>query len=271
MPDYDHLKVDETDGIVTVEIFRHARKNALSRALMAELTGVAQAYRTASHVRAVILRGSDTFFSAGADITVFDERPGGSAELGHTRSLIELREWALSGPDMCKAWDEMEPVTIAAIEGACFGGAVALVLCCDFRIAGNDAVFRLPEVPLGINMSWRTLPRLTTLVGPSRAKRFTIFGEPTGAERLLEWGMVDELVSARKSADEAKQWAAKLAALPPMPVRMTKEAINAAANANHHASTFMDRDQFLLTFMSQDLDEGLAAFREKRSPKFTGN
>ena len=80
---------------------------------------------------------------------------------------------------MCQAWEEIEPVTIAAIEGFCVGGGVALAMACDFRIAGAGAMMRLPEVPLGINMSWRSLPRLATIAGPSRAKRFTIFGEPT--------------------------------------------------------------------------------------------
>lgn len=171
---------------------------------------------------------------------------------------------------MCKAWEEIEPVTIAAIEGYCVGGAAALVLCCDFRIVGEGAMMRLPEVPLGINMSWRTLPRLTTIAGPSRAKRFAIFGEATPSERLLEWGMVDEIVSKGGAFEEAKAWAEKLARLPPLPVRMTKEAINASANANHHATTYMDRDQYLLTFMSEDFKEGVTAFFEKRDPKFQG-
>jgi enoyl-CoA hydratase len=130
---------------------------------------------------------------------------------------------------------------------------------------------RLPEVPLGMNMSWRSLPRLTTLVGPARAKRFTIFGEAADAETLLAWGLVDELVGAGAAEVAAQRWAQKVAALPPLPVRMAKEAINATANANHHASSFMDRDQFLLTMGSDDLQEGVSAFLGKRAPSFKGN
>jgi enoyl-CoA hydratase len=266
MSDYKHLLVEQIGGIVTVRINRAEARNALNGRLMRELTDVARQFRTDPSVRAVILTGGDAFFSAGADLSEAGEGGGDRPK----PTLLELREAVLAGPDMCKAWEEIEPVTIAAIEGYCVGGACALVLCCDFRIMGDGAMMRLPEVPLGINMSWRTLPRLATIAGPSRAKRFTMFGEPTGASRCLEWGMADEVVAKGCAYAEAKAWADKIAALPPLPIRMTKEAINVAAGANHHASTFMDRDQYLLTFMSEDFKEGVRAFFEKRKPDFTG-
>ncbi len=130
---------------------------------------------------------------------------------------------------------------------------------------------RLPEVPLGINMSWRSLPRIAALVGPARAKRFVMFGEAASAATCLDWGFCDEVVVDGEALAAAQTWAAKLAALPPLPVRMTKEAIDAVTKAGHHAATFMDRDQFLLTSRSSDFQEGVAAFLEKRSPKFTGD
>jgi hypothetical protein len=75
----------------------------------------------------------------------------------------------MAGPDLCRAWEEIEAVTIAAIEGYCLGGALrARAWPCDFRIIGEGAYLRLPEVPLGINMSWNSVPRVTTLAGPSR-------------------------------------------------------------------------------------------------------
>jgi enoyl-CoA hydratase len=270
MSDYKHLTVDEADGIVTVQLNREPERNALNGRLMKELTEFAQAYRTKSSVRAIILRGSNKFFSAGADLGSVDTDQAGEGSEPVKPNLMEMREAILAGPDMCKAWEELEPVTIAAIEGYCVGGAAALVLCCDFRIVGESAMMRLPEVPLGINMSWRTLPRLVAVAGPSRAKRFTIFGEATEAETLLRWGMADEKVADGEAFNEAQRWAQRLAALPPLPVRMTKESVNATANALNHATTFMDRDQYLLTFMSEDFKEGVTAFFEKRTPKFEG-
>jgi enoyl-CoA hydratase len=177
----------------------------------------------------------------------------------------------MAGPDMCRAWEEIEAVTIAAIEGYCIGGAAALAVACDFRVMGAEAYLRLPEVPLGINMSWRSIPRIAALVGPSRAKQFVMFGEPCDARRCAEWGFADEVVEKGGSLEAARRWAAKVAALPPLPIRMTKEAVNAVTTATAQASIYMDRDQYLLASHSADFREGVAAFREKRPGKFSGN
>jgi enoyl-CoA hydratase/carnithine racemase len=136
---------------------------------------------------------------------------------------------------------------------------------------GEGAYMRLPEVPLGMNMSWRTLPKLVALAGPSRAKQYVMFGEAADAQRCLDWGMADEVVDTGGALAAARRWAKKVAALPPLPVRMTKEAINAIASAGAQASIYMDRDQFLLASRSADYREGVAAFREKRPGKFTGD
>ena len=264
--DYQHLLVTAEDGIVTARLNRPAERNALNPRLMQELTYFAREHRLKHDVRAVILAGGAEFFSAGADLTASALAPGAARP-----SLLELRETVMAGPDMCRAWEEIEAPTIMAVEGYCVGGACALALCCDFRVVSTTAQMRLPEVPMGINMSWHSLPRLTTLVGPARAKQFTMFGEFANAATMAEWGMVDEVVQAGAADGAAMRWALRLAALPPLPIRMTKESINAVANANHHASTFMDRDQFLLTFATEDLKEGIAAFMQKRKPSFKGN
>ena len=146
----------------------------------------------------------------------------------------------------------------------------ALVLSCDFRVMGEGAYLRLPEVPLGMNMSWRSIPKIVALVGPSRAKQFVMFGEAVDAEKSLAWGFADEATPKREALAAARRWAAKVAALPPLPIRMTKEAVNAITAATAHASIYMDRDQYLLAARSDDFREGVAAFREKRPGKFTG-
>lgn len=260
---WNRIVVSRDGPVAEVRLDRPAARNALNTALMVELTEFARAIRRRSDLVAVILTGTDRYFSAGADLAAQGER--------RRPTLLETREAVMAGPDMCEAWEEIEAVTLVAIEGYCIGGGGALAVACDFRIMGEGAYLRLPEVPLGINMSWRSIPRITALVGPSRAKRFVMFGEPVDAATCLDWGFCDEVAPAGQALAAARAWAAKLAALPPLPVRMTKEAVDAAVKGGHHAATFMDRDQYLLTSRSADFREGVAAFLEKRPARFEGD
>jgi enoyl-CoA hydratase/carnithine racemase len=258
------VRVTRDGSVVEVRLHRPEARNALDNSLMDELTEVARLLRLRTDVLAVILTGADSYFSAGADLKSAGERNA-------RPTLIETRQAVMRGPDMCQAWAEIEAVTIAALEGYCIGGGCALAVACDFRVMGRSAYMRLPEVPLGMNMSWRTLPRLVALAGPSRAKRFVMFGEAADAGACLEWGMCDEVTDDGQALAAARAWAAKLASLPPLPVRMTKEAITAIAAAGAHAAIYMDRDQFLLTSRSSDYREGVQAFLEKREPRFRGD
>ncbi len=222
LPDLD-IRLE--GAVAEVRLARPQARNALSQALMSQLIEAAAWFRASTQVQAVILTGTDTYFSAGADLADPDRGAGRCTRLEQQQSVR-------IGPDMCAAWESgLEQVTIAAIEGYCIGGAAALAVSLDFRIAGEGAYLRLPEIALGMNMSWGALPRVAALVGPARAKRFAIFCEPCYADEALAWGMVDEVTTAGEALATAHAWAAKIAALPPLPVRMTKEAINAHAGA----------------------------------------
>jgi enoyl-CoA hydratase/carnithine racemase len=262
-PTFPDLQLTLEGAVAEVRLARPAARNALSQGLMRQLIEAAAFFLASTDVQAVILTGAETYFSAGADLADPDRaRP---------RTRLEQRQVVRLGPDLCAAWESLEQVTIAAIEGYCIGGAAALAVSLDFRIAGEGAYLRLPKIALGMNMSWGALPRVAALVGPSRAKRFAIFCEPCDADQALAWGMIDEKTETGGALDAARLWAAKVAALPPLPVRMTKEAINAQANALHRATSAMDRDQWMLTSESGDFREGAAAFLQKRAPKFRGD
>lgn len=262
--DWETLRVARRGHVVEVSLHRLEARNALNGAMMGELTEVARLLHRRTDVLAVILTGGAVNFSAGADLSAIGERIAAP-------TVLETRERIMAGPDLCRAWEEIEAVTIVAIEGYCIGGACALALACDFRIMGEGASLRLPEVPLGINMSWNSVPRITTLAGPSRAKRFVIFGEAADAVTSLAWGLADEVTPKGGALAEARRWAEKVCALPPLPARMTKEAVNAQANLAHRAVSFMDRDQYLATSRSKDFGEGVGAFFEKRVAKFEGD
>lgn len=261
---WEHLAVARREAVAEVALARPEARNALNGLLMQELTEAARLLRLRTDIQAVILTGADSYFSAGADLSASQARSGEG-------TLLDARRAVMAGPDMCQAWAEIEAVTICAIEGYCIGGASALAVSCDFRVMAQSAYMRLPEVPLGMNMSWRTLPKLVALAGPSRAKQYVMFGEPADAARCLDWGFADEVVADGQAVGAARRWAEKVVSLPPLPVRMSKEAINAIAGANAHAGIYMDRDQYLLATRTHDYREGIAAFREKRKGEFKGD
>lgn len=261
---FEFLTIEKHPGYAIVTIDRGDGINALSRQLMRELISAAESFVDDLNSTAIILRGTDTAFSSGADLK---DPEGNTKQDGR---LIERRHALKIGPDMCRAWEQLEQVTICAIEGFCIGGGSALALACDWRIAGRGAHMRLPEIPLAMNMSWHSIPRLVRAVGPSKAKLYTILGERLYAPEALDWGMIDFMTDDGKTLDKAVELAEKVAALPPISVRMSKESINMTANALNQATSFMDRDQFMLSSSGTDFPEAVSAFLEKRSPTFDG-
>lgn len=259
----EFITVTKADGVATVTIDRGDGRNALSRQLILDLTTAARSFAGDLATQAIVLTGHGAF-TAGADLK--------DPEMDRRRAagLLERRHMVRIGPDMCDAWAAVEQVTICAIEKYCIGGGVALAGACDFRILGESAVLRLPEIPLGMNMSWHAVPRLVSLIGPARTKRFVIYGENITARDALHWGLIDEAVLDGEALAAASVLARKTAKLPPNAVRMSKQAVNAIAGALHHATTYMDLDQYALTTTSEDYREAIKAFLEKREPNFTG-
>lgn len=250
---------DERCAIVTLD--RGDGRNLLDTAVMTRLREVAIELDRDAGLATVILHGAGAF-SAGVDVASF----AGQEPLGAS----EMRERLKLGPALCKAWEDLEAFTIAAIERYCVGGAAALATAVDYRVAGKSAFFRLPEVPMGMNMSWQALPRLVAQIGPARTKQYVILGRRVEAATALSWGLCEEVVEDGATLGAARELAREIGRLPPLPVRMTKQAVNARANALNHVSSFMDRDQFLLASQTGDFAEAANAFLEKRPPRFTG-
>jgi enoyl-CoA hydratase/carnithine racemase len=132
------------------------------------------------------------------------------------------------------------------------GGAAALTLACDWRVASSQAAFYLPEVKVGLNMGWGAIPRLTSLLGAARAKRAILLGEKLGAAQALDWGLVDVISEPGRAVEDAQALARKTAETPAALLRMTKESVNACATALHHPSIYMDADQALVCRDSQE-------------------
>ena len=261
MPDWpDGLRVVRKNKVAHVVLERGDGLNPLSADIMTGLRDIAHWLKTDISTHAIILRGKPVF-SAGADLRDPDMRSD------HLPKL-EQRQRLLLGPDMCAAWEALEQITIAAIESHCIGGALALAVACDWRVCAASANLCLPEIPLGINMSWQANPRLTALIGPARAKKLIILGEAIAPDQALGWGLIDELVDDGKSLAAAENLAAKVVALPPVPVRMSKQAVNAHAYALNYVASFMDREQYALLTGSEENKTAIrTALNRKKSEK----
>ena len=256
--DFQHLQLSVDGRLAVVRLHRPASRNALSLALMRELLATARALGERTDVDVVLLSGDDTCFSAGADLRDPGRWGDGDA------SLVERREVASLGYRMCRAWEQMQPITIAAIEGYAVGGGLALVLACDWRVMAEDAFVSLPEIALGIPLTWGTLGRLTALVGPARAKRLTILCERLAARDALAIGLVDEVAPKGQALAVARALAARTLAMPPASVRMSKETIDACATALHHAAGHMAHDQLLLAATTPESQAARKAALDRR-------
>src|SRR5438045_5704532 len=192
--------------IAVVRFDRGDTINALSGQAMRELRDVPREFEDDLETMAVILTGSAKAFSAGFDLKDPEGRQRDQLSVGQRIHRQRL------GPRMCKAWQDMDQVTIAAIEGHCIGGGAALVAALDFRTCGRSAHFRIPEVELGMNMSWGSIPRLLALIGPARTKQAIILAsDRISANEALDWGLVESVVDDGQALAAALAFAERIA------------------------------------------------------------
>jgi enoyl-CoA hydratase/carnithine racemase len=236
---YENVTVEHGGPVATVTFDRKGSLNAFNQDTILELTDVARRFQDDLETQAVVLSGAPNAFSAGIDL----KDAATWAELDD----VALRHRSYRGVRLCQAWEDMPQITVTAMEGLSVGAGCALAIACDWRVLGSDAYLYVPEVKIGLNLQWGALPRLVTLVGPSRAKQITLLCEKMDAHAALDWGLVDRLADPGKTVEVATDMATRAASMPPATTRMVKEAVNATANALHRASSFADADQSALT------------------------
>jgi enoyl-CoA hydratase/carnithine racemase len=259
--DWEFCTVERSGRIVTVSFDRGYPANPMSDALMKELTDVARWLDDDLESSVVVLTGRADNFSMG-----FDLKEGRDPSLG----LLERRRAVQRGPRLCRAWEDLEQMTICAIEGWCVGGGVALAAALDLRVMAEGSTLYVSEIERGMNMSWNSVPRFVNLCGPARTKRLVVMAERVEAARAREWGLADEVAPKGGAVEMAMEMAERIAGLPPVQVRMCKKDVDVAAKALNHAVSFMDVDQFVLSQTSEDYEEGVNSFLEKRPPVYKG-
>jgi len=151
------------------------------------------------------------------------------------------------------------------------GGGACIPTALDFRIGTKTSVMRYPEVDLGVNLMWHSLPLCVHLVGPARAKRLVVGGELVTAPTLLEWGLLDEVVNEGQLIEKTRDLALFYSAKPPIAAQMIKRSINRISSALDQSIMDMDVDQNLLTRSTGDMSEAIRAYLAKEKPVFKGD
>jgi enoyl-CoA hydratase len=259
------IRIETQGRIAIVRFDRGDKANALSAEALRQLADAARGFHARPDISAVVLTGQPKLFTLGADL----KDPERAAMRG--QGLAERRVSLRLGPAMCEAWEKVDAITIMAIEGWCVGGGAALAASCDLRVMAKSAKLYVPEVERGMNMSWGSIPRITALVGPARAKRIAGLCEQIDAETALAWGLADKLAEDGKALDAAMEFARRAAELPPSALKMVKHDVNVAALALSRATAHRDLEAFALMERTEDFAEGVASFLEGRDPKFTGD
>lgn len=235
-----HFNLSLDNKILTVLIdTKGFKNNDFNAEVIDELKELGVLLHRNIDINVVLLCGRSDVFSAGSDAKAFDLRFSAP-------TLLERRRDVMPGADMVEAWSKIEAITIAAIDGRCRGAASVLSVACDFRIMGEGVEFFFPEVPNRMILGWGAIPRLVALAGPSRTKQMVLFGEFLNAATCEKWGLADEIAPAGEALTVARRWAEKITSLPPLAVRMTKEAVDAYSTALHGMAAIADRSRYLL-------------------------
>lgn len=260
IPGAPDILTSAEDSTAVVTLNRPAQVNAVKLDMWIALLAIFDRLRTDGAVRTVVLTGNGGNFSAGADISEFARnRVGAEAGMAYEDRYRAAVEAVRNFP---------KPV-IAAISGNCMGGACALAMACDFRVADPTARFAIPASKLGVVYGMPECRLLFSLVGLAGAKRILFLGDPVEAREAQAMGLVDQLVEGPVLA-AALELAARLADRAPLSVAGHKIILNSLAAQEAEARAHELHELVRTAVESEDYREGVRAFGEKRKPRFTG-
>ncbi len=256
---YETLLVERRNRVAIITINRPEKRNALNIQTREDGAAALDELREDASVGVVVFTGAgDKAFVAGADIAEFAGR-----------TAITQREVML-GRSLFTAIDSFPKPVIAMINGYCLGGGCELALACDLRIASETASFGQPEINLGIIPGGGGTQRLTRLVGEGKAMELILTGDIIDARTAFTLGLVNMVVPPADLEAKTMEMANRISEKSPIALRMAKEAVRAASRSNLDEGLRREVDLFALCFSSEDKDEGVRAFLEKRKPAFKG-
>ncbi len=256
---YETLLVERRERVALITLNRPEKRNALNIKTREEGAAALDELRDDEGVRVVVITGAgDKAFIAGADIAEFAGR-----------TAVTQRDVML-GRSLFTAIDQFPKPVIAMVNGYCLGGGCELALACDMRIASETASFGQPEINLGIIPGGGGTQRLTRLIGEGKAMELILTGDIIDAQTAFTLGLVNLVVPATDLEAKTMEIARRISEKSPIALRMAKEGVKTAARSNLDEGLRREVDLFALCFSSEDKDEGVRAFLEKRKPNFKG-
>ncbi len=257
---FENLLYEVVDGIATVTVNRPKALNALNAATLQELIDCFAAIADDASVKVVILTGGgEKAFVAGADI----------AEM-QALDAVAARHFARLGHRLAAAIEQLPKPVIAAVNGYALGGGCELALCCDIRLAAENARFGQPEVNLGVIPGFGGTQRLARLIGKGRASELVMTGDMIDAAEAYRIGLVNRVLPADELMAAARKMAGKIAGKGQLAVGFAKAALRDGLEMDLDRACNLEADLFGLCFATADQKEGMLAFLEKRPAKFEG-
>ncbi|MEJ2038271.1 MAG: enoyl-CoA hydratase-related protein [Desulfosarcinaceae bacterium] len=257
---YENILVETGEGIMTITFNRPKALNALSAALLAELSDVLDKVADDEEIRVLVLTGAgEKAFIAGADIR----------ELSQCDAL-QAKRFAQTGQAVIGKLQKLAIPTIAAVNGFALGGGSEMALACDFIYAADTATFGLPEITLGLIPGFGGTQRLPRLIGANVAKELIFTGRMVKADEARALGLVNRICENGSLLAEVTKTARAMAVKGKVALRAAKEAVNSGLNVDLETGLKIERDAFALCMASPDAKEGTQAFLEKRKPEFKG-
>ncbi len=250
-----NLHIDDT--VATITLDRPAKLNALTPVMLDQLQDIAARIDHDHDVRVVLLTAAgDRAFCAGADIDAWSR----------LAPVDMWRRWIRDGHVVFDRLAQLRQPMIAVIGGLAFGGGLELALTADIRVAEQQAKLGLTEVTVGIVPGWSGVDRLVRLIGPGRTKMLALTGDPIDAAEAARIGLVDVTCGTGEGHETARRLAARIASRAPIAVQLTKQLVAAAQGDGRSAAIDAMAGGFAIN--TADCQEGVASFREKRSPEF---
>jgi len=258
--EFKYIIYEKSEGIATITINRPEALNAFNAEVVGEILQALENVKVDESVRVVILTGAgERAFSAGADIKAMKGM-----------NALKARELSLMGEKLCSALENLEKPVIAAINGYALGGGLEVAMACDLRIASENARMGQTEINIGLIPGWGGTQRLTRLIGATKAKELIFTGKMIDAKTAEQLGLVNMVVPQEKFREAVRQFALELAQKAPVALKVAKALINKGAEISLDAAIALEREGFGVVASTEDLQEGVSAFIEKRRPSFKG-